>query len=58
MEKQQILIVDDEDINRLILDGMFEDKDTYETIEAANGREAISIIEKEQNMFKIPKVLN
>ena len=49
MEKQQILIVDDEDINRLILDGMFEDKDTYETIEAANGREAISIIEKEQN---------
>ena len=53
MEKQQILIVDDEDINRLILDGMFEDKDTYETIEAANGREAISIIEKEQNIVLI-----
>lgn len=27
MTKQQILIVDDEEINRLILDGMFEGKD-------------------------------
>ena len=53
MEKQQILIVDDEDINRLILDGMFDDTDTYETIEASNGQEAISIIENRKNIVLI-----
>ena len=53
MEKQQILIVDDEDVNRLILEGMFEDKDIYETIEASNGREAISAIEGRKNIVLI-----
>ena len=33
MDKQQILIVDDEEINRMILDGMFHDD--YETIQVA-----------------------
>lgn len=53
MSKQQILIVDDEEINRLILNGMFEDKDTYETIEAENGQEAISQIENNHNIVLI-----
>ncbi len=52
MDKQQILIVDDEEINRLILDGMFDD-DEYEKIEAGNGREAISHIEKNRNIVLI-----
>lgn len=53
MDKKQILIVDDEEINRLILDGMFEDRDTYETIEAANGQEAITQIESNHNIVLI-----
>ena len=44
MDKQQILIVDDEEINRLILDGMFDDEE-YVKIEAANGKEAIYHLE-------------
>ena len=53
MEKQRILIVDDEEINRLILDGMFDDADTYETIEASNGQEAISHIENNHGIVLI-----
>ena len=52
MNKQQILIVDDEEINRLILDGMFEDED-YVRIEASNGQEAIYQIENNQNIVLI-----
>ena len=43
---QQILIVDDEEINRAILMEMFESSgDDYELLEAANGREAVAQIE-------------
>ncbi|MCM1495381.1 MAG: response regulator [Bacteroides sp.] len=51
MDKQQILIVDDEEVNRAILKGMFQDE--YETIEAANGQDAILQIEKNQNIVLI-----
>ena len=44
MDKQQILIVDDEEINRMILDGMFHDD--YETIQVCNGQEAIDRIQE------------
>ena len=49
MDKQQILIVDDEEINRLILDGMFEEEE-YGKIEASNGQEAIYHIENTHNL--------
>lgn len=52
MDKQQILIVDDEEINRLILDGMFDDEE-YEKIEAGNGRDAIAYIESSRNLVLI-----
>lgn len=52
MDKQQILIVDDEEINRLILDGMFDDEE-YEKVEAANGKEAIRYIESGQDIALI-----
>ncbi|MCI9415806.1 MAG: response regulator [Eubacterium sp.] len=52
MNKQQILIVDDEEINRLILDGMFDDEE-YSKIEAANGKEAIYHIENTHNIALI-----
>ncbi|MCI8836721.1 MAG: diguanylate cyclase [Hungatella sp.] len=42
--KQKILIVDDSEMNRAILTDMLESE--YEIIEAENGREAISLIEK------------
>lgn len=46
MEKRQILIVDDEYINRALLAEMFHDEqDTYELIEAENGEEAVRKIE-------------
>lgn len=48
MNKQQILIIDDEEVNRVILKGVFEDE--YEIIEAANGQEAIAQLEKEHNI--------
>lgn len=38
MDKEQILIVDDEEINRVILSGVFSDE--YDILEAANGHEA------------------
>lgn len=43
MERQQILIVDDEEINREVLNEIFRDE--YDTIEASNGQEAIFEIE-------------
>ena len=45
--RQQILIVDDEEVNRTILSLMF-DAD-YDIVEAANGMEAIEAIEKCEN---------
>lgn len=51
MEKQQILIVDDEEINRTILKEMFKDSpDEYELFEADNGRDAIEHIKDCDNL--------
>ena len=44
-ERRKILIVDDEEINRALLEHILSD--TYETISAENGREALDIIKKE-----------
>lgn len=51
METQRILIVDDVEVNRTILNEMFREE--YETIEAVNGRDAIYEIEKNQNIVLI-----
>ena len=51
MERQQILIVDDEEINRAILGGVFMEE--YDIIEAANGQEATLQIEKNHNIALI-----
>ena len=51
MDRQQILIVDDEEINRAILNEMFRHE--YDMLEAANGQEAIDQIEKNQNIVLI-----
>ena len=48
---RKMLIVDDSDINRGILGEIFED--AYEIIEAGDGEEAISVIEKEQQTLSI-----
>lgn len=54
MEKQQILVVDDEEINRAILMEMFHDSlDEYELLEAGDGREAVDRIEKNHNIVLI-----
>ena len=54
MDKQQILVVDDEEINRIILMQMFEDSlDEYELLEAGNGLEAVEQIDKNQNIVLI-----
>lgn len=54
MEKQQILIVDDDSINREILMEMFrEDQDVYDLIEAENGQEAVRQIESNHNIVLI-----
>ena len=50
-EKQQLLIVDDEEINRTILSMMF-DAD-YDIIEAPNGEEAIKAIENSKDLALI-----
>lgn len=51
MEKQQILVVDDEEINRAILMEMFHDSlDEYELLEAENGRQAVDQIEKNDDI--------
>lgn len=47
MDKQQILIVDDEEINRTILKEMFRDSEKeYELFEADNGKDAIDLIKQ------------
>ena len=57
MEKQQILIVDDEEVNREILNEMFRDsKEGYELLEATNGQEAISQIENHNNIVLILQI--
>lgn len=54
MAKQQVLIVDDEVINRAILMEMFQDEgDEYELLEAANGSEAVSQIEDHHDIVLI-----
>lgn len=44
MDRQRILIVDDEEVNRVILNGMFRDE--FATMEAENGKAAVELIEK------------
>ena len=51
MSKQQILIVDDEEINRAILSGVFMDE--YEILEAGNGYEATAQLEENENIVLI-----
>ena len=51
MGKQQILIVDDEEVNRMILRGVFEDE--YEILEAGNGADANDLIEQNSNIVLI-----
>lgn len=54
MERQQILIVDDEEINRAILRDMFRDSTVdYDFIEAANGKEAIDMIKNNTNLVLV-----
>lgn len=51
MSKEQILIVDDEEVNRQILSLVFQER--YETLEAANGKQAIKQIQKNENICLI-----
>ncbi|MDE6850864.1 MAG: response regulator [Lachnospiraceae bacterium] len=51
MEKQQILIVDDEEVNRAILSGVFEEE--YKILEASNGKEAITQIQENPGIVLI-----
>lgn len=51
MGKKQILIVDDEEVNRVILHGMFQSE--YDTIEATNGQDAIFQIENNHDLVLI-----
>lgn len=51
MEKQKILIVDDAEINRKILAGIFEDE--YEVLEAENGWDANELISANENITLI-----
>jgi len=57
MEKQQILIVDDEEINRAILMEMFQgsedEKGEFELLEAANGKEAVACLDENHNIVLI-----
>ena len=50
-EKYKILIVDDADINRSILSDMLSAQ--YEIIEAGNGLEAISILDKQYSEISL-----
>ncbi len=51
MNKEQILIVDDEEVNRAILAMMFQED--YDVLEAENGNEAIEQIEKNDGLVLI-----
>lgn len=51
MSKEQLLIVDDEEVNRAILNMMFNSD--YEILEASNGEQAIEQIEKSENLCLI-----
>lgn len=51
MEKDRILIVDDEEVNRAILANIFEEQ--YEVLEAANGAEAVELIEDNYTRLKV-----
>lgn len=51
MDKQQILIVDDEEVNREILKGVFQND--YDIIEASNGMEAANQIQEGKNIVLI-----
>lgn len=51
MDKQRILIVDDEEVNRAVLNEMF--KDEYDVLEAENGQDAISKLEDDQDIALI-----
>lgn len=51
MDKEQILIVDDEEVNRVILKEIFRNK--YDVLEAPNGQEAINHIQNNDNIVLI-----
>lgn len=51
MDRQRILIVDDEEVNRAILGEMFREE--YDICEATNGQEAISQIQANQDIVLI-----
>ncbi len=51
MDRQQVLIVDDEEVNRVILKQIFEDE--FDTLEAADGQNAIYQIENNKNIALI-----
>jgi len=51
VSKEQLLIVDDEEVNRAILNMMFNSD--YEILEASNGEQAIEQIEKSENLCLI-----
>ena len=57
MSRGQLLIVDDEEINRMILHGMFEDaedgQEGYDVLEAADGEQAIQMIQECDNLVLI-----
>lgn len=57
MSRGQLLIVDDEEINRMILHEMFvsedDGKEVYDVIEAADGEQAIRIIKECDNLVLI-----
>lgn len=51
MDKKQILIVDDEELNRVVLVGLFDEE--YEILEAENGEQAVEQIENNSNIVLI-----
>lgn len=51
MEKDRILIVDDEEVNRAILANIFEEQ--YDVLEASNGAEAVELIEENYIKLKV-----
>ena len=49
--KRRVLIVDDEEINRLILQNILEPD--YEVVLASNGKEALDVVKEEGNRFSL-----